>query len=161
MLPKKSKVAPDSAYLGASLANLGKIVGAIVCPDQIDRILNDCNNGKVKSSWKQSEARHGFYSHEILGEIGAAMWGAPPEIIEAISCHHEERGFDPLSDIVRVSNQLVHWVLLRPHRMNIELLYSSLNRLGIDEKEASAISEKLTQTYTKLISNLKEHSKTA
>ncbi|RZA12122.1 MAG: HDOD domain-containing protein, partial [Proteobacteria bacterium] len=82
-------VAADQAFLAGSTCNIGKIVQALLDPRTVDIYVLQMEDLKIKGSWTQAEIRNKGYPHTILGEIGAASWGFPDEMLDAIGRHHE------------------------------------------------------------------------
>jgi HD-like signal output (HDOD) protein len=129
-----ASVIKDEIYISAALCNIGKIVGAIATPGNIDKVEAMVNNPKTLCTWPQAEALLKFPSHALLGEVGAAIWGLPKYVLEAISSHHgSTAGLISKSvkrpdkklllwETVALANQMSHWILLRPSRMDQALL---------------------------------------
>jgi HD-like signal output (HDOD) protein len=123
-------IVKDEIYISAALCNVGKIVGALSTPSNIDKVETYISNPKTLCTWSQAEALLKFPSHALLGEIGGALWGLPKYVLEAISSHHgsttglmtkkDRRVDDKLMfwEVVALANQLSHWILLRPTRMD-------------------------------------------
>ncbi|MCX6109033.1 MAG: HDOD domain-containing protein [Proteobacteria bacterium] len=145
----------DEVFLAGSLCNLGKLVTAFCFPPLVTKIINDVSGTKEPLvTWRQAEAAYQFPDHCILGEIAATLWGFPVEIVQAIREHHT---FQPLSkapltvgEIVAIANQMLHWVLLRPHRMEYGLIELFAARVAINESELA----RLAGEFTKLAANI-------
>jgi HD-like signal output (HDOD) protein len=143
----------DEVYICAALCNIGKIVGAMTLPASIDKIEAMVNNPKTLCHWTQAEALLKTPSHTILGEIGGALWGLPKYVLEAISSHHgqvmtrldkgKKRTEPKLSmrECVALANQLSHWILLRPSRMDQSLFNQLTQAANISAKEIEAFAE--------------------
>ena len=140
----------DEVFLAGSLCNLGKLVTAFCFPPLVTKIINDVSGTKEPLvTWRQAETAYQFPDHCILGEIAATLWGFPLEIVKAIREHHT---FQPLSkaplsigEIVAVANQMLHWVLLRPHRMEYGLIELFAARVAINEGDLARLAEEFTR----------------
>lgn len=141
----------DEVYLAGALANVGKVVLAICCPEEADKIAEDCKNPKKLTSWRQGEKNHGSHDHSILGEIAASFWGLPEYIMTAASYHHQlpEEGTSlaekEIVDIVRLANQLTHWISLEPNKIEQEVLDASATSFGLSSRELDQLAEDLMQ----------------
>lgn len=141
----KDPLPPDEVYLGATLCNLGKIVGAFFYPALTDRVERDCLELKTMSNWQTAEKFHRLPSHTILGEIGSSMWGLPETINDASRFHHSiipnHPGHRNATDYILFANQLTHWVNLEPNRVDQTLLRYAHQRFNLDEKETDKLAE--------------------
>ena len=138
----------EELFLAGSLCNVGKLVEALCFPALITKIYADvAEDSKVLSTWCQAELSYGFPDHCILGEIAGSLWGFPLEVVLAIRGHHTIRAgvIAPLSitEVVAVANQMVHWVLLRPHRMEYDLLKVFAARVKITEDDLATVASDL------------------
>ena len=130
----------DEVYLGGCLANVGKVVQAICLPDETDRVADDIANPKNPKHWAQAETDHKVYEHGILGEIAAGFWGLPQYVVDAAGTHHSPefgtlKGVPPdLTEIVRFANQLTHWLLFQPSRMDKKVYEKCLSQFELTEK---------------------------
>ncbi len=84
----------------------------------------------------------------MLGEIAAAFWGLPEYIMTCASNHHTMTKKSPgeapdISDIIRLANQLTHWVQLTPNRIDEPLLKSAFKAVGLDERAGEALADQL------------------
>lgn len=120
----------DELFIGASLCNLGKFVESFFLPDTVDRLEERVSNPKTLSTWQNAEAALGSPDHCVLGEIGATMWGLPTYVMEASLGHHSvkidpsrasDKGLSQV-ELIAFANQMSHWVLLRPSRIDQNLL---------------------------------------
>jgi len=129
----------DEVYLAASMCNLGKLVTAFCFPSLASKIQNDVNSPTNPLAWRAAELSYNFPDHRILGEISASLWGFPNYIIESAIRHHSEATTElpkiQLFELVAVANQLVHWVLLSPSRMEPGVLDSFYKKTGKSEKD--------------------------
>ena len=140
----------EQVFLAGSLCNVGKMVQAICFPALVTKISVDvADNSKVLSTWSQAELSYGFPDHCILGEIAASLWGFPVEIIQSVRGHHTIHSgvTSPftVSEIGAAANQMLHWVLLRPHRMEHDLLKNFTTRAKISESDLSVLAADLTK----------------
>lgn len=139
----------DEVYLSGSLCNIGKLVAALSFPEKIDAIAQDCRDPKTAAPWAILEMKHDVVDHTILGEVGAAFWGFPDYVIDSARYHHTY----PLKDnvatqhtrlisLIALSNQLAHWALFQPERVDKDLLDGFRSDLGLSEKEIEEVYEK-------------------
>ena len=141
----------DKAYLAGSMANIGKIVGAISYPEKIDATSQRANNLATQSTWTQAETHSDLPNHCLLGEIGAAFWGIPEFVIAAIKYHHQPQNTPDGPDrdichIAALANMLAHWVRLEPHRIDEALLAQEIQHFGISKQHIENLaSETLAQ----------------
>ena len=127
----------DLAYLAGSLANIGKILLAILLPEKTDSIYKHVSMPKEVNTWTNAERELGVVNHMILGEIACRMWGLPDFIVESVVSHHgleqeEQVKYGSITEIVALSNQIMHWVSLNPSRIEKDLMDSISLKLGID-----------------------------
>lgn len=123
-----TKFSKDELFISASLGNLGKFVIALCLPKLVDDIQSHVDNPKTLCTWRHAERVLKAPDHCILGEIGAVMWGLPHYVMDAASQHHhlkQNRGGTKLSEnllsmteMVALANQLSHWILLKPSRID-------------------------------------------
>ncbi len=159
-------ISKDEAYIAGSLVNIGKIVSAICFPQITDDVAKAVANPRRPKSWTYAEDQLRVYSHTVLGEIAAALWGFPEYVVHALSYHHSlpkdvpdlvqddcdfldddtstnEKSGPTLQQIVAIANQYAHWVLLQPSRMD-EILFDHYARImGLDEKAKDLLGEEL------------------
>jgi len=135
------------AYLDGFLCNIGKIVSAFYFPEQVDRVYEDINNPRTKLNWLQAEKAHKFHDHRVLGEIAAAFWGMPQSTLMAIQLHHSQDIQDGKkknnTEIIALANQLTHWILLRPERIDNELLEHLAKRFEINNAEMEKLVKEM------------------
>lgn len=166
----------DEVYIGSSLCNIGKIVGAICFPEITDAIFLKTVDNKNPCSWRQAEQELNFFDHAILGEIAAAIWGFSPNLIHAIANHHTP--FDkvaPLTcggevefiseidnicqaveneeisitfqDIVAIANQYFHWISLEPVQIDTEILNGYGQKMGVSGNAIDTLGDELIKLF--------------
>ena len=144
-------VLADEAYLAGTLCNLGKVVGAICFPEKSDQIAKRMENPETVGPWAQIERATGAYDHGILGEIGSCFWGLPEYIMEVNREHHspvrKNKKKPDLLELVQLGNQLSHWVLLRPNRIDEDQLGHLLPVFQLSERRL----EELAGEFRKLV----------
>lgn len=132
----QAKYSKDELFISASLCNLGKFVGALCLPAVMDALQQHVDHPKTLSTWRHGERILRAPDHCVLGEIGASIWGLPSYVIGAVASHHQLKLNKPgqvhdkpfsMVEIVALANQLSHWVLLRPSRID-EIHLESLTR---------------------------------
>lgn len=127
----------DYAYISGALCNIGKIIAAICYPQLTDQVLSHVNHFKTQCTWQKAEDTFGLTDHTLLGEIGGSFWGFPDFVNEAIRFHHGqyhelEAARNPtLCQVVKVANQLCHWLNLEPHRFNEQQLNKDIAIMSI------------------------------
>lgn len=135
---------PDEVYLAGTLCNVGKLVTAICFPPLATKIARDVADPHTLMTWRQAEKAYQFPDHSILGEIAAALWGLPEYIMQATRRHHDPipagKGLD-LFTLAGVANQMTHWVLLQPHRIEQSVLdaFATAQKLTADGMDALAM----------------------
>lgn len=139
----------DRAYLSGCLCNIGKIVAAVAFPQDLDKVWKEIYDPKTQDTWSEIEKRKGLADHSILGEIGAAFWGFPNYVVEAIKNHHlplpDDNLKEPsLSHIVCLANMLTHWVNLEPHRFEEKRFFEECKYLGISTTQVDEIVGEVT-----------------
>ncbi len=141
-------VLEDETYLAACLCNVGKLVGAICCPEETDKIVKFMGESDQKISWVNAERSAGAPSHCTLGEIGAAIWGLPAFVIEASQHHHDEPKIGKVGGevptvvkVATLASQLVHLVLGEPLRATSTVLYGSAAVFGLGPRDIEALVE--------------------
>jgi HD-like signal output (HDOD) protein len=145
-------VIKDEVFISAALCNIGKIVGAIALPENTDRIEAMVNNPKTLCTWPQAEAILKVPNHALLGEIGGAMWGLPKYVLDAVASHHgafpglpkgQSRLEDKLllAECVALANQLSHWILLRPSRIDQKTVDNICATAKISAKDLENFAE--------------------
>ncbi len=167
-------VSKDEAYIAGCLCNIGKVISAICFPHITDDVARQTNNPLRPKSWQQGELALHAYSHVVLGEIAASLWGFPEYVVHAISFHHtlpkkvSELSADVLDfmeddadgakkepnlqQIVALGNQFMHWVLLQPTRMDEPLFEKYAAHFGLDETARSKMADHLMTLKDKLAS---------
>jgi HD-like signal output (HDOD) protein len=141
----------DEVYLAASMANLGKLVTAYSFPALATKIQHDVTSTSAPVSWRNAEKNYKFPDHRILGEIAVSIWGFPVYIAEAARRHHDvldvsSRDFS-LTELVSLSNQLVHWILLAPSRIEESILKSFYNKTGMRERDFETVVKDLGKLH--------------
>lgn len=148
----KLAVNVDEVFLSASLANIGKLVVAFCFPPLATKISRDVHdlqeNHQAPLSWRAAERSYSFPEHTILGEIAATMWGLPEFVLNAARKHHDpieenDRGPFNLHQVVALSNQLCHWLLGNPHRIENDVMLPHSKKLGLDEPGLDRLASEL------------------
>lgn len=140
------EIITDEAYLAGCLCNVGKVVYAICFPELTDKIASDIKNVKILGSWESCEKINNSHSYTILGEIAATFWGMP-EYVMTVARHHlkiyNNTGNEKpnIVNICAFANQLSHWLLLQPTRIDKDLLAKLGNIFNLDEKGIEKVVE--------------------
>ena len=118
---------PDEIYLAAALCNIGKIIGAILKPELVDRIEMQISDPKQQTTWSAAELSFPEVSHVLLGEIATAIWGLPDYIMLAARFHHSDPKPDVklrskvcIPELVSLANSCLHWAYGEPFRIDNE-----------------------------------------
>lgn len=142
---------PDEVYLAGSLCNIGKLVTAICFPPLATKIARDVTDPHTLLTWRAAEKGYQFPDHSILGEIAAAVWGFPEYILTATRRHHELAAVTKTLDInslTAVANQMTHWVLLQPHRIEPQILDGFAKGQALGSAAMDALALELTEVKT-------------
>ena len=139
----RMNLSPDQAFLAGSTCNIGKIVQAILEPRKADHYAMEMQDLKIRGSWSTAEFRNKGYSHTVLGEIGAAFWGFPEELLDAIARHHDitpvfAEEFE-LWEVAALANQLTHIILLDTQEIDQNLVKQGRRRFAISDEEYARI----------------------
>lgn len=141
---------PDEVFLAGSLCNLGKLVLAFCFPPLVTKLADDVSEkAKTLVDWSKAEKAYGFPDHGILGEIASAIWGLPIQILESTRKHHLAPDSNlgakfTTWEIVAMANQMLHWILLRPHRMDESIVQAFAVRAGLDEASLDKLAKDIT-----------------
>ena len=138
----------DICYLTTVLSNMGRLVLGLVFAAELELMSAKVTRDKI--SWTYAESSTGSYSHALLGEIGAAMWGLPNEVLVVCGKHHDiafihdplqnlrkTKDFASLKDsgrdemltlVAMLSNDFAHDILQQPWRKSSA---ASLSQAGL------------------------------
>jgi HD-like signal output (HDOD) protein len=146
------KLSRDQLYISAVLCNVGKLVAAICLPDSIDAVVERVNDPKTLCTWTKAEYTLGAPSHTILGEIGCTLWGLPEYVVSATIGHHDiiskssnvrnspaEAAYT-MNDVIGFANQMSHWVLLRPSRIDQSILDNFCKTMGLSKSDLEQLA---------------------
>ncbi len=145
------EVEGDLAFLAGSLANIGKLLGAIILPAQVDAVVAKQVDPKTVANWRCHEPA--ATDHTILGEIAAVLWGLPDFVRDACARHHDltklfrptgPRSAPTLTDVTAVGVQLAHWVDLEAYQVQTDILDAFRARVGLPEPELDRFAAELT-----------------
>lgn len=130
-----SKDGSDEFFLAGAFSNVGKVLAALLYPDNVDKVEFEIAAGR-EHCWSRAEERLNIPSHVTLGEVGGALWGFRPSTIEAIARHHTptQEGCSQMGLVVALANQLAHWTMLETSRLDHKLMTYCQNRLGVPSK---------------------------
>ena len=119
----------DVPYLATVLSNLGRVVLGLVFPSELDMVASRVKT--ERTSWSFAEKAAGSYSHGLLGEIGGAMWGLPPEIANAALNHHEQWTYQKPLDKLKATKKF-NALAESPQEEVLLLIAASCNDLAHD-----------------------------
>lgn len=117
-----SNISRDKAFLGGCLCNIGKIIGALVYPQETDEIYGYINNVSHLGDWHDGEQHVGLSRHDIFGEIAIGLWGLPDFLYNAVGHHKTPKNAHDFHALISFANQLGHIVRLEPHRVDKKIL---------------------------------------
>lgn len=148
----------DELYISGTLCNLGKLVGAMCTPDQIDAIELAMKNPRGVAVWTELEKRLSLHPHTTLGEIAAVLWGLPKYVAHSCANHHmlpDARLPTEVKDRVRprliaLANQLVHWILLEPERIDPVVLNGAAEFFHLKDSDLERLSAELMPLKVKM-----------
>lgn len=85
----QAKLSADEAFLLGSLScSLGKFLGSVFYPTEIDAIYKRSKNNENPCCWCVAERELAKTGHCVLGEIAVAIWGLPTYLLYSVSAHH-------------------------------------------------------------------------
>lgn len=137
---------PDEVYIGACLANIGKLLTAMIYPDTADKIIEGMYGEEIPLNWFKVETKLKTARHTILGEIAAVLWGLPSYVADIASFHHNTEalflnndGQKKLTklDVVALSIQIGHLMQVEPEVVQNDVIdkflkSQKLSRKGFD-----------------------------
>jgi HD-like signal output (HDOD) protein len=143
----------DEVFLAATLCNLGKFVGAMIQPEDIDRVSLQLTKPSSENTWSSVELSFPHINHLHLGEIAAAIWGLPDYIMNATRFHHRfpepnaklrDRQFMP--ELVSLANSVTHWILGEPSRIDRHQFQAILKGFSLTEQSVETIIANIVKT---------------
>jgi HD-like signal output (HDOD) protein len=143
------KLPAEEIFIAGSLSNIGKLVSAFCFPPIATKLVREVSDPTVLSTWRKAESTFSFPDHSILGEIAALLWGFPTTIADAVRHHHDVP--DPAknpdvtqAELIAFANQMLHWILLRPHRMEYEIVKGFQTKTKLSEQQLEDLARELT-----------------
>ncbi len=148
----------DDVYLSGALCNIGKLVLAFCFPPLVGKIHHDVSGKSIPLlTWRQAEKSYAFPDHCILGEVAAAIWGFPPQISDSIRLHHAEIDMKELKitipEIVAFANQMTHWALSRPHRLEYSIIEQFTAKTKISDEVLDGLAKDLVTLRDNMVSS--------
>ncbi len=127
----------DLCYLSGVFMNVGKCIGALVLPDEIDRAYEACQSKEKNWTWAESEFH--LNPHEVLGEIASVVWGLPTECAETVSSHHhvlelKSRSCITVAAVCSFANQVAHLLNGQGYRTDPLVLESCVSAFRLRGK---------------------------
>lgn len=142
-----SHIDSGQLYVAGALANLGKIVQAMISPKETDELYKMINTPDSLATWERGEKILAIPKHTLLGEIGGVFWGIPPYIIKGIMHHSISpeciKNHDEFTLIIALANQLSHWILLQPHQSGEEQVEALLKHFNLEQKDGEEIVDSI------------------
>lgn len=149
----------DMVYLSACFANIGKLVGALCFPNEIDKMYSGTKDRKKMSTWRQTESLYHFPKTSILSEVGAVVWGMPQSVIDVIRDYRKDsfadntpKGKLPLTGCIEFSSFIYYWLSLNPHLIDAYRMLRYKEQLGLNDAEM----EKLVSSFVDHMNNINE-----
>ncbi|MFZ1983286.1 MAG: HDOD domain-containing protein [Desulfatitalea sp.] len=109
-LALKTRLAPaEDAFTSGLLHDIGKVVLAIFCPQELVGILETARDDGL--IFYAAERKLDSWPHSQIGAFLAQRWMLPDTLVQPIGHHHggTDHGVqDPLSSVVAIGNSLVH-----------------------------------------------------
>ena len=140
----------EEVFLEGALANIGKAIGAIMVPKEVDAVWEYIRKPNTACNWYDAEAEVGASKHTVLGDIAAALWGLPPTYKRSITEHHNLNRIllqttPTLSslDLIATAIPLAHWLLADSAQISQSILQRFAKRTDLDEKELDQLVEQL------------------
>ena len=134
-------------YVSGALANIGKIVQAMIAPAETDKLYDMINEPDSLATWEKGERLLAIPKHTLLGEIGSVFWGVPDYILKGIMHHHitpeNIKNHDDLTLMVSLANQLSHWLLMQPHMSDEAQVEALLSHFNLQKKDGEEIVESI------------------
>lgn len=146
------KAAPEEAYIGGLLHDLGLILLDQALPKHFRTVLDGIDASTPTCT---VECRVLTFDHASLGGYVASRWSLPPPVVDAIAFHHTPSAYTgphaELVDVVAVANYLCSragWTSLGVHNVPAppDELYG---RLGLDQVSLQIIWDELETTLEK------------
>lgn len=134
----------DLAFVAGSLCNVGKLLGAICFPEDIDRVHRLTQQPGRCMTWREAEEECGAMGHLVLGEIAGALWGVSPEVLQCIAGHHAPptgithetpQHSYMLGEIVILANELGKYVLRQEYLSEPDIYGFCLDRFSLREAD--------------------------
>jgi len=103
---KISYAVEEEAFLAALMHDIGK---AVLLKNENERyraVANDVYHGEI--TFHEAEQVVFGFSHAQVGSILASRWNFPPQLAEAIGCHHDPESaqrFKQLAQITALANK--------------------------------------------------------
>ena len=132
-----SKNISDQAFLAAMLHDAGKLILAYNFPQKYDALYQTASNDSKRNLLEAEQEIFGGTHSEVGGYL-IGLWGLPPQVVEAITHHHNPRicrheEFTPLT-AVHIANVIEHQNNPPPHFKPAQLDVENLTQLGIYEQ---------------------------
>ncbi|MCR4399772.1 MAG: HDOD domain-containing protein [Syntrophomonadaceae bacterium] len=141
---------PEVAYTAALLHDIGKVVLNRYLQAAYHQVLETVTGSGL--SFSEAEERVLGFTHAQVGARVADKWNLPPELVEAIACHHlpEEAQVDPLlTALVHVADAvaMMMGLGLGVDGLAYPLSPLALERLGLDEPRVEALMAQLADMF--------------
>lgn len=162
--PERSSCDKDKLFVAGAMADVGKIVSAVAFPEATDSVYKHTQAVENPMTWVQAEKVESTVSHIALGELACAVWGLPPEALEACTSHNDPislpeeklQNREPYSigDIVTFANVLGKYVIYESQLIQPDVLASCLTRHGLDQKKLEEIVSECRALFSQRVDDL-------
>lgn len=144
----------DAAYLLGALSMIGHLVAAACFPDITDIAIQNNMKASGKINWRETAKRSGLPDLCVLGEIGAALWGLPPYVIDSAGhfldspSRRTEPTFMENWELAAFANQLTHCLLLEVNETDDRLLDEYCRAMRLDAQATDQLLQDLYESLT-------------
>jgi HD-like signal output (HDOD) protein len=144
-----AEVNKDEAYLAGALANIGKVIAAVLVPESVDRVCTLLQEQQEPLTWFAAERKLGVVDHLVFGEIAFAMWGLPPQLLAVPVKHHElpaigvsYKGLSVI-ECAALANQLMLNALGKTKRVDAKIMDPLMVRTGLPAHEYQGLRDQI------------------
>ncbi|MDA9951465.1 HDOD domain-containing protein [Oligoflexaceae bacterium] len=137
---------PDEVYLSACLANIGKLLMAMLLPNSADKVAEGIYGSETVQNWAAVEIEYELPQHSILGEVASVLWGFPEYVRDSASRHHgvdelfSKKDISKMSlvDVVALSVQISHLIQAEKEVVQKDIIEKFTKTYGVSPKNFNA-----------------------
>lgn len=99
----------ETYFVAGLIHDLGSLIMYSKIPESSKKIIAYCKAKEVLKSVVEAKALK--FDHTEVGSLLLKSWQLPPNLIEAVACHHKperSRNYTSLTDAVHISDFMVH-----------------------------------------------------